>query len=41
MAEKILNRINEIIREQEGYEILKKLFQDLWIGKGYAMVIVN
>ncbi|PPQ97490.1 hypothetical protein CVT26_002719 [Gymnopilus dilepis] len=34
MAEKILDHINETIREQEGYETLKKLSQDLWIGKG-------
>ena len=37
MAEKILDHINETIREQEGYETLKKLSQDLWIGKGYVI----
>ncbi|KAF8874204.1 hypothetical protein CPB84DRAFT_1967046 [Gymnopilus junonius] len=34
MAEKILDHINETIREQEGYETLKRISQDLWIGKG-------
>ncbi|PPQ97485.1 hypothetical protein CVT26_002714 [Gymnopilus dilepis] len=32
MAEKFLD---ETIREQGGYETLKKLFQHLWIGKGF------
>ncbi|KAI0261797.1 hypothetical protein BC834DRAFT_925418 [Gloeopeniophorella convolvens] len=33
-AEKILNNINEAIREQEGRDRLKNLSQDLWIGQG-------
>ncbi|TFY54721.1 hypothetical protein EVG20_g9594, partial [Dentipellis fragilis] len=34
MSEKILRHINESIREQEGYQRLKTLSQDLWIGHG-------
>ncbi|EMD34285.1 hypothetical protein CERSUDRAFT_117167 [Gelatoporia subvermispora B] len=34
MAEKILEHINEAIREQEGRERLKVISQDLWIGQG-------
>ncbi|TFY81602.1 hypothetical protein EWM64_g2415 [Hericium alpestre] len=33
-AEKILRHINEAIREQEGYQRLRALSQDLWIGHG-------
>ncbi|KAJ7590631.1 hypothetical protein C8J56DRAFT_887202 [Mycena floridula] len=33
-AEKILDRINEAIRDQEGYETLKTISQHLWIGQG-------
>lgn len=33
-AERILNTINESIREQEGRDRLKTLSQDLWIGQG-------
>jgi hypothetical protein len=33
-AERILNTINETIREQEGRDRLKTLSQDLWIGQG-------
>lgn len=33
-AERILNTINEAIREQEGRDRLKTLSQDLWIGQG-------
>jgi RhoGEF domain len=33
-AERILNTINEAIREQEGHDRLKALSQDLWIGQG-------
>ncbi|KAF7294543.1 Actin cytoskeleton-regulatory complex protein [Mycena indigotica] len=33
-AEKILEHINESIREQEGRETLKRISQNLWIGQG-------
>jgi len=33
-AERILDAINEAIREQEGRDRLKTLSQDLWIGQG-------
>lgn len=33
-AERILNTINEAIREQESRDRLKTLSQDLWIGQG-------
>lgn len=33
-AERILNTINEAIREQEGRDRLKALSQDLWVGHG-------
>ncbi len=33
-AERILDTINEAIREQEGRDRLKALSQDLWIGQG-------
>jgi actin cytoskeleton-regulatory complex protein PAN1 len=33
-VEKILSRINENIREQEGRLRLKTISQDLWIGQG-------
>jgi hypothetical protein len=33
-AERILNTINEAIREQEARDRLKTLSQDLWIGQG-------
>jgi hypothetical protein len=33
-AERILNTINEAIREQDGRERLRTLSQDLWIGQG-------
>ncbi|CDO71918.1 hypothetical protein BN946_scf184940.g65 [Trametes cinnabarina] len=34
MAEKVLNHINETIRDQEGRERLKEVSKDLWIGQG-------
>ncbi|KAI0373139.1 hypothetical protein BV20DRAFT_1042030 [Pilatotrama ljubarskyi] len=34
MAEKVLEHINETIREQEGRERLKEVSKDLWIGEG-------
>lgn len=40
MAEKILEHINEAIREQEGRERLKVISQDLWIGQGSVMQCV-
>lgn len=33
-AEKILNKINETIRDQEGRETLKRISENLWIGQG-------
>ena len=36
-AERILNTINEAIREQEGRDRLKTLSQDLWIGQGCVL----
>jgi actin cytoskeleton-regulatory complex protein PAN1 len=34
MAQKILNNINDTIREQEGRERLKEISKHLWIGTG-------
>ena len=34
VAEKILNHINETIREQEGRERLRMISNNLWIGEG-------
>ena len=34
MAEKVLEHINETIREQEGRERLKEISKDLWVGQG-------
>jgi len=34
MAEKLLDHINETIRDQEGIETLKKISQHLWVGEG-------
>jgi hypothetical protein len=34
IAERLLNRINETIREQEGTERLKSISKNLWIGQG-------
>ena len=36
-AERILDTINEAIREQEGHDRLKALSQDLWIGQGCVL----
>lgn len=36
MAEKLLDHINETIRDQEGIETLKKISQHLWVGEGYV-----
>ncbi|KAJ7041981.1 hypothetical protein C8F04DRAFT_1077868 [Mycena alexandri] len=33
-SEKILDHINESIRDQEGHETLKRISQNLWIGQG-------
>ncbi|KAG2739032.1 hypothetical protein P692DRAFT_201756298, partial [Suillus brevipes Sb2] len=33
-AEKILEHVNETIREQEGKERLSEISKDLWIGQG-------
>lgn len=35
-AERLLDTINEAIREQEGRNRLRILSQDLWIGRGYV-----
>ncbi|KAF8172098.1 hypothetical protein BJ912DRAFT_994425 [Pholiota molesta] len=34
MAEKLLEHINETIRQQEGQETLKNISQNLWVGQG-------
>ncbi|KAF9481352.1 hypothetical protein BDN70DRAFT_912316 [Pholiota conissans] len=34
MAEKLLEHINETIRQQEGHETLRTISQNLWIGQG-------
>ena len=36
MAEKLLEHINETIREQESHETLKNISQNLWIGTGWV-----
>lgn len=36
MAERLLNHINETIRDQEGADTLKKISQFLWVGEGYV-----
>ena len=36
MAERLLDHINETIRDQEGAEILKNISQYLWVGEGYV-----
>ena len=36
VAESLLAHINESIREQESYERLKTISQDLWVGNGYG-----
>lgn len=36
MSQRILDQINETIREQEGRERLGVISKDLWIGQGYA-----
>jgi actin cytoskeleton-regulatory complex protein PAN1 len=38
-AERLLDTINEAIREQEGRNKLRILSQDLWIGHGYVTPI--
>jgi hypothetical protein len=39
MAEKLLEHINETIREQESYETLKNISQNLWIGTGWVFYL--
>ena len=34
MAERVLEHINETIREHEGKERLKEISKDLWVGQG-------
>jgi hypothetical protein len=36
MAERLLDHINETIRDQEGAETLKNISQQLWVGEGYV-----
>jgi hypothetical protein len=36
IAEKILDNINETIREQEGQERLREISKNLWIGQGFV-----
>jgi len=38
IAEKILDHINESIRDQEGREVLRVISQHLWIGQGYSIM---
>lgn len=37
MAERLLNHINETIREEENQDTLRQISQNLWIGQGYVM----
>lgn len=37
ISEKLLDHINETIRDQEGREKLKQVSENLWIGQGYAV----
>ena len=37
MAERVLEHINETIREQEGRERLREISKDLWVGQGYVL----
>jgi hypothetical protein len=37
ITEKLLDHINETIREQEGREKLRKVSENLWIGQGYVI----
>ena len=37
MAERVLEHINETIREQEGKERLRQISKDLWVGQGYVV----
>lgn len=39
ISEKLLNNINEAIRDQEGRETLRMISQNLWIGQGYVCVV--
>jgi hypothetical protein len=41
LSEKILENINETIREQEGKERLRELSQHLWIGHGYITAYLS
>ena len=41
MAEKVLEHINETIREQEGRERLKEISKDLWVGQGCVLVLFS
>ena len=38
LSVKLLDNINEAIRDQEGRETLKSISQNLWIGQGYVGV---
>ncbi|KAJ7500362.1 hypothetical protein B0H11DRAFT_1908822 [Mycena galericulata] len=40
-SEKILDHINESIRDQEGRETLKRISQNLWIGQGDILVLTD
>jgi actin cytoskeleton-regulatory complex protein PAN1 len=41
MAEKILDHINETIRDQEGQETLKEISKHLWIGQGFVLKLAD
>ena len=36
MAERLLDHINETIRDEEGADTLRKVSQHLWLGEGYV-----
>jgi actin cytoskeleton-regulatory complex protein PAN1 len=41
VVEKILEQVNEAIRDNEGRETLKSISQHLWIGTGYVYFIIG
>lgn len=41
MSEKLLDNINETMREQENHETLRKISQNLWIGQGCVMSYID
>jgi hypothetical protein len=41
ISEKLLDQINETIRDQEGRETLKTISQNLWVGQGYYSFLLS